>query len=341
MHGTWKELIESPSVPMHIKGQLFAFRVELDGMLKNKCNRLAPATCTSFGSTDLASDIDVTISGANIMVQKTAFIEVVDTLRRLFLGSGFASICHVNDFFDYNLYLSDFGMLQRSNNPDDIRSYYVSCDYDMNSPTNQYQYAFGVGGDAAHAQCSELATNRRYLELLDDLSSELKSEHKTDNVVVDLISKISLYEDECYHASGTFIHVVVMIQRGKLTHLVDQIKPKDRERYISMFKASYVENMLFATHHPASWKKYILRANSAFYYLQKLKTHGTDLTHFKRFGSGNRVVTSDKSHAPTLHSDLTDYASHIDVKTEITTILNHLAQLHLSPQKYNQFVKNM
>ena len=302
MHETWKELMESPLVPLHVKENLFAFRMELDGMLKNTCKRVQPATCTSFGSTDLTSDIDVTISGANIMVPKDAFIVVVDTLRRLFLGSGFGSICHVNDFFDYNLYLSDFGMLQHSKNPDEIRSYYVSDDYDRNSPTSQYQYAFGVGRDGAREHrstwaspikdaqsavlgcaeqmkfrpkrardCSHPATNLRYLDLLDRLSSELQSDHKTDNVVVDLISKISLYEDECYHASGTFIHVVVMIQRNKLKHLVDQIQTEDRDRYINMFKASYVENMLFATHHPASWQKYILRANSAFYFLDDLR----------------------------------------------------------------------
>lgn len=96
------------------------------------------------------------------------------------------------------------------------------------------------------------------------------------NKIIDLISQISLYEDECYHTQGAFFHIVMMMQRN-IKFDITNPTIKSKEVYSNLIKASCMENMFFASTHPHNVDKYLTRVADG---LTRLSIIGSNNNNF-------------------------------------------------------------
>ena len=262
---SWKDIIkELTHSNDDLKTRLVKFRIDLNKHLLSICNDTS-VRCNSYGNTSVESDIDVTISGINILTNSTKLKLVIGELRRIIQG---LSLCSIHKFFDINYYLSDFGLKKDNNNDSlcyisDLDSYYLSNEY-----IKQFRYALSPAPAASHAathaadqECNDSTV--KYDAAIAKLQKELNiKDDANSNAIVDYIYQISTYEHECYHTQGAFFHVVLMMQRG-IQFSIESIL-KNKEIYINMLKASYIENMFFAQSHVENRSKYIKRVNDAF-----------------------------------------------------------------------------
>jgi hypothetical protein len=287
---SWKYLMIESSLDQTVKEKLYNFREDLStflmticidvSIIKHKINSKTKTECKSYGSKKITSDIDVSVSGKDIISNKSAFHNVIQTLKDMFVkeangnaNANFNAICNVCHFFDMNFYLSDFGVLrdQDDSSMNQLSSYYLSSAYGQRTPHNQFNYAF----EYAEHPCSDNDKNHKYQHYLVDLSEKLKSD-ADPNLIIDLISKISLYEDECYNTQGAFFHVVMIMQR-KIEFM--DIRAH-KEIYTNMLIASYIENLVFASMHPDNYEKYLNRVNDAHLRLQAIRKKKGVFTSF-------------------------------------------------------------
>jgi hypothetical protein len=85
-----------------------------------------------------------------------------------------------------------------------------------------------------------------------------------ENKLIDLISQLALYEDECYVTQGAFIHVVYMTQKKKPFH--QTLNDRTRSIFLNFMICSILENLHFAISHPGrSRGKYLMRVFDADY----------------------------------------------------------------------------
>lgn len=244
-YGYWREMNKG----LTRQTRLFVFRKRLvSAILDLMCGS---GRCNHYGSRKLTSDIDITISSNDIVsdlgVLETirTFLKLVFADETLFRNRGHFSVRLACDFFDINFYLSNFAIPRPKHDKHDYASYYTTSD--LNS---QLKYAFyEYKHKSRNFNLDKYSSLAIYIkELLNQPFSQ-----ETSDRVVEAISKLSLYETECYHTQGAFIHVVLMKQRGlKLKNVPDEV-----------FLVSAVENLCFAYLHPGSRQKYLKRVIDA------------------------------------------------------------------------------
>ena len=235
--------------------------------------------CNKYGSSNILSDIDITITGTNFSANKTYLYTIRNHITKKFITNKdviryskavnkvdnkvdinskykFTSLYHFYKFFDLNIYISDFGFKKYNKPVNMLASYYLSNQYNKNEINNQYKYAFMY-----LCQICNNSNNTVYNNLIDTLEKETPLEFNS-NTIIDLISKISLYEDNAYHTQGAFFHVVLMMQRRICFEDINEYL----EIYINMLKASYIENLVLSSYYyttKETFKKYIMRVNDA------------------------------------------------------------------------------
>jgi hypothetical protein len=285
----WSELFDMSDVPKQAQEYvnscqrtrpLYKFRKELARYItKEVCKN--PVTCDSYGSEKASSDIDVTIDGHiwHIRQGLITYIAITKFLEGIFKGvpffqdeKGKLSLRKVFHFFDINFYLSNFAIMKHEDLPDNkLSSYFLSTAYTTSDQDykNQFYYAF-VDIVNKHNEISG-SVEDTYLNKVNTISIMLSNGIGTtseQNHLIDLLSVISLYEDECYHTQGAFFHVVMMIQRKKV---FDDIS-ENKEVFKRMMQASALENLAFAyTHFSVEPKriKYLMRCNDAIKRLEE------------------------------------------------------------------------
>jgi hypothetical protein len=184
-------------------------------------------------------------------------------------------------FFDLNFYLSNFAIKKRPGASDNLLSSYIlSTAYgpyiikDSTQIRNQSQYAvseiFDTQTGTSMNQDVRDAMYVNNVEKVVALINRLRDSGAVQNVynmIVDMLSQISLYEDECYHTQGAFFHVVLMMQR-KINFIDVHRNSVMFNLYIEMLYTSALENLSFAMTHkkyPAKVAKYVHRVNDALH----------------------------------------------------------------------------
>jgi hypothetical protein len=265
---------------------LYKFRQELNDFIVHKIC-ISPVSCESYGSTKAASDIDVTITTRieHVKMSLTTYVQICKFLRELFHDDPLFTdpttkamrLRSVFHFFDMNYYLSNFAIKRHESLPKDhLSSYVLSRAYHGQSDkniNNQYYYAFvDLLYKVVEAEGHEEDREQLYINSYNEFSAMIEhlQEGSADaDYVIDLLSKISTFEDECYHTQGAFFHVVLMMQR-KINF---KDIAKNEEIYVKMLYASALENLSFAyTHFDIKSKrdKYILRYNDAYIRIKQL-----------------------------------------------------------------------
>lgn len=246
-----------------------------------------PIMCKSYGSEDASSDIDVTIIGDNKHLNESliTYVRITKFLTHVFADDPLFTnpstsrfrLKNVFHFFDINFYLSNFAVKINESDPDDyLSSYILSTAYSTTfnqEINNQYYYAFieilykNYQDDGEHdAEMDDQYINS-YLQFT--VMAQKAQDNSDANQLIDILSKVSTFEDECYHTQGAFFHVVMMMQR--------KIQFKDiaenRDVFIKMMYASAFENIVFAyTHfdHVSKREKYLYRYRDA---LRNIELH--------------------------------------------------------------------
>jgi hypothetical protein len=263
---------------------LYRFRAELANYLTNHvCSD--PIKCRSFGSDTASSDIDVTIDGGLQLVENAlyTYIRIRKFLELVFAHDTLLTERPVDvfHFFDLNFYLSNFAIKKRPGASDNLLSSYIlSTAYgpyiikDSTQIRNQSQYAvseiFDTQTGTSMNQDVRDAMYVNNVEKVVALINRLRDSGAVQNVynmIVDMLSQISLYEDECYHTQGAFFHVVLMMQR-KINFIDVHRNSVMFNLYIEMLYTSALENLSFAMTHkkyPAKVAKYVHRVNDALH----------------------------------------------------------------------------
>ena len=101
--------------------------------------------CNKYGSSNLSSDIDITITGSNFSSNKLYLYAIRNHITKKFIKNKnlekdaksvvkidsnnkykFTSLYHFYKFFDLNLYISDFGFKKYNTLDNMLASYYLS-----------------------------------------------------------------------------------------------------------------------------------------------------------------------------------------------------------------------
>jgi hypothetical protein len=139
---------------------------------------------------------------------------------KLFFKKNKFLLKNVNIFFDINFYISDFSIPKINideTNINNFDSYFISSCYNNNCKNiiNQFYFAFYEYIKKTKSNKYILKHSKRIneeLEITKVLEQKFKNKY-LDNIKINLISILTLYEDEGYHSQGSFFHVVMMIQR--------------------------------------------------------------------------------------------------------------------------------
>lgn len=243
-------------------------------------------TCGSFGSDQLTSDIDVTIEGdcffQNLVTLKLIHKALTEVFQKYdyFKENNVFSLPKVFKFFDVNFYLSNFAIVNVDVQQDleDNKSWKdlekrkqalstlpLSKFYFTQNP-KQFYYAV--------TDAQNNVTNSNYDNLVKGVSTDMANlynkrvhenysiptkqiEHST---IIDRITEIASYEDECYLTQGAFFHIVLKMQRGYA--LTIDINTKNI--WLFMLACSIIENVKFAISHKGSRHKYLYRVYDAY-----------------------------------------------------------------------------
>jgi hypothetical protein len=232
-------------------------------------------TCASYGSTKASSDIDVTIDGHIYHIRQglITYIMIMKFLKEIFghvelfqNAKSQYDVKKVLHFFDINFYLSNFAIKHDESLPDNrLSSYHLSTAYSqgVNVPS-QFSYAFNdIMRKNKEVNEDPDEQEDTYLNRINKINILLTHGHDDDsNKIVNNLSIISTFEDECYHTQGAFFHVVMMLQRK--IQFIDI--SENVSTYVNMMYASAYENITLAfTHFDSLSKrtKYVTRYNDA------------------------------------------------------------------------------
>ena len=283
----WSEMFDMSSIPLEAfdsvnqcmkSHPLYRFRQDVATYIAtNICQ--GEVKCESYGSTKASSDIDVTIQSSLEDINNTivVYIKICKFLEYIFeTDSFFADLRQVFTFFEVNFYLSNFAIKHHEKLPNDhLSSYILSTAYEPivyeGGINNQFYYAcIDILYKNYEVNKSFEAIEDAYINNVEHfrILAKLAREVNSDNKLIDLLSRISTFEDECYHTQGAFFHVVMMMQR--------KIKFKDikehAEVFANMMYASALENLTFAYTHFAivsKRNKYIARYKDALKQIMK------------------------------------------------------------------------
>jgi hypothetical protein len=264
--GTWKEIVNSMQLDDALK--LRAFRERVANHLKALCTvqyNACSTSCNAFGSNQLTSDIDITISGSCLdknlerldMIHKE--LEKIFGAINIFKNSqGKFDIHKVFKVLDVNFYLSDFEQkrpeINQSIQPR-LSDYYLATD------EVQLNYALLV------QQLNDMESYKETVKLLAKykMSPVQQSNVVDGNNVINAVSFIAAFEDECYLTQGAFFHVVLTMQRGYKFDISGK-----EDVWLYMLVCSIIENLKFAVTHLGSRHKYIYRVADAVSRIVKL-----------------------------------------------------------------------
>jgi hypothetical protein len=298
-----KSMKSMPSLPRYWKGlitsiddtlarELYNYRARFNQLLQNTCaftdepvNKCS-VKCASYGSTEVTSDIDVTITGQCIQSNVIRLEVIRYIIEELFEDDPFFGpsfdIRNVFLFFDMNFYLSNFAMKKSQSAPDNMLSSYfltmskeqlhfidsLGSSRNASSKTGSNTQSYYNYTDIAILVDDHL---RKYEELMASNTDKTSNSNSNSNSnishtvladnIINSISRIATYEDECYVSQGAFFHVVMMMQR--------KIAFSDIEKHTEVFNymmvCSMLENLKFAMTHdvPKSKVKYLTRVIDA------------------------------------------------------------------------------
>jgi hypothetical protein len=290
---------------------LFEFRDELNKYIIVRCNTCDKDICTkcgAFGSTKLTSDIDVTInSELQVLASLKTMIILLNDLYyifkddSLFYNGKYFQLKKVHKFFDINFYISDFSIAKTSINNKNIKNfdtYFISTCYHNNckNVTNQYYFAFlefllfeyGKKKISKKYILNHTKIMRELLKVTENLHNSLQSK-LSDDIIINLISILSLYGDEGYHSQGAFFHVVMMLQKK----IQFKVKSKKHKIFLkNLISASIIENLCFAYTHYDKKEKYLSRVRDGLY---KLKEYNIDNYIFNQLKYNIDHLNDEKS----------------------------------------------
>lgn len=278
---------------------LYNFRNELNKYIILRCNNCEKdicTKCTSFGSTNLSSDIDITVnSGINISISLKHVLFILNDLKNIFKADKLFhtknkfKLKNVHIFFDINFYISDFSIPKKHidyTNINNFDSYIISTCYNNNCKKviNQYYFAFFEYIKKTKSNKLILIHSKRIREEV-KITKELEKKFKNkyfDNIKINLISILTLYEYEGYHSQGAFFHVVMMIQKK----IKFDIKNKQQKIiFKNLISASIIENLCFAYIHYNKKDKYLSRVNDG---IEKLKEYNIKNKIFDKLKINNK-----------------------------------------------------
>jgi hypothetical protein len=230
-------------------------------------------SCLSSGSEDLTSDIDVTVKGDCIKTNLLVLIAIRRFISEQYLNfyPFYGNMFMISKFFDVNFYLSDFALLKTTDaNNNILESYYLTDDHKsqlMKINENEINKKKVLTHFNDYIVVVEEA-NKTLTELKENPSQI------NENKLIDLISQLALYEDECYVTQGAFIHVVYMTQKKKPFH--QTLNDRTRSIFLNFMVCSILENLHFAISHPGKSRgKYLMRVFDADYN-RRLLLNNTD-----------------------------------------------------------------
>jgi hypothetical protein len=272
----WKQLIVQLEDDPQKK--LLEFRKKLRVFLQNyacvqtdtdvqfqKCDN---NICIISGKEAPTSDIDVTVKGDCWDLNLYRLMAIRELLKEIFDSDTIfkRNLELVFKFFDLNLYLSNFAILKKDTNNPKLADYIISHDFEkqFNFIKNEQRNTFNTGDDYIE----------NYYKIVEDTNKLLckyeNSGHnqEKENEIINYISEIAKYEDECYVTQGAFMHVVYMMQQRKPLHEIgDGDEFKNTKIIFNEFMInSILENLHFAsTHAGESRGKYLFRVLDADY----------------------------------------------------------------------------
>lgn len=236
--------------------------------------------CKDVGSTEPTSDVNVSIistkkdtsdiaASYSTLLSIHSFIVLVFSDINIFKGK--TSLYKILRFFDINFYLTNFKpeRIKTSNSMPILSSNYTTISEKNNNILSQYFYAFyelfqlkeselnrcKIYNKMYNEMYNEHIAGRNYEEMVSNIDTALKGT-SDDNKIIDLVSLLSTFENECYHTQGSYYHVVLGLQMG--THMDFDLDVK-----CNMLAASAIENLCYAYIHRSNYTKYINRVFDA------------------------------------------------------------------------------
>jgi hypothetical protein len=301
----WSDFMKNPSV-ITLTEQRFihTYRTKLvNFILKTFCN---PNDCAVYGSTELTSDVDVSIKGLEngtsletLMVIKK-FLEKQFSKHTVFHVNGKFSIYEVYRFFDMNFYLTDFEIatstaypLEQSGDKCISQYFYAftelfhaNIDVEFKSYKDTYKRVLQgevdklLNGNTRNAQTMRIGiaseihnriiaartTYEIYIKNADP-KKKYNFTNTESNAVINMISLLSTTEDECYHTQGAYVHVVHYLQKRYTT--VSRVVDQFSDVWVQILCASAIENLCYAYTHSSNRTKYVNRVKEAYTSMQK------------------------------------------------------------------------
>lgn len=287
----WKEQI----IKNNYKNRLilFNFREKLKKFIMKRCNlcikKVCPI-CESVGSTKLTSDIDITIKSElhfNISIVK--LILLLNDLKNIFKNekkfhkNGKFKLKLVHNFFDINFYITNFELPNKkitNNNFNKLESYHISKCY-FNSCKkniiNQYFFAFFEFYKKIKKKPLNVIKYKKilteYILKTNQLNNLLKDKYINESEIINMISILSLYQEESYHTQGSYFHIVMMNQKN----ICFKINDKNKKILQNLLSVSIIENLCFAYNNSKKRIKYIMRVKDG---LDKLHINNIDTKLF-------------------------------------------------------------
>lgn len=229
----WKDIINDDLISDSYKINLANFRAKIFQILSDICEKesLHETHCVVCGSNKMDSDLDISLAGCRFFTNVKALMTINGFIDKINI---FESQACFYSFFDMHFYLSNFGIIRND-------KYIISTDYNK-----QLSYAF-----MKHREFNKEA----YFDLAFGIAQNM---HASENMLIDLLSQLSLYENDSYKTQGAFFHVVLLLQQGR-----ENLPITDE-----MFMISCIENLCFANMHEDRRDKYISRALDALERIQ-------------------------------------------------------------------------
>ena len=273
--------------------------------------------------------------------------------------NGNVSLYKIYRFFDMNFYLTDFELGFTNNytivtttvqkTTPTLLSQYFYAFYELfqiddnNSPFTAYAKMYN---DIYNARLETLQTNSQaaaqytnmdptyaniYQSIIDKYNL-LKSSNttayqtKANDEIIDLVSLLSTFEDECYHTQGAYYHVVHLLQKPDIIQLPSECTDETK---LNIFCASAIENLCYAYTHASKQKKYLGRVNDALKAATEIKINPTNSGILNAFQVGKTSKTSGVLTIP-LSSTQTDIQS---ILANLLTIIFVPSPLQTSSQQ--------
>ena len=270
---------------------LYNFREKLKKFIIKRCNlciKKVCSKCESVGSTKLTSDIDITIKSElhfNISIIK--LILLLNDFKNIFKDekkfhkNGKFKLKLVHIFFDINFYITNFELpIKKITNANfnKLESYYISkCYFNscQKNVVNQYFFAFFEFYKKIKKPLNVIKYKKKlteYISKTNELNNLLKDKYVNESKIINMISILSLYQEESYHTQGSYFHVVMMNQKK----IFFKINDKNKQILQNLLSVSIIENLCFAYINSKKKIKYIMRVKDGLHRLH-INNINTDL----------------------------------------------------------------